>query len=97
MSDFDESKWAKVVYQSQQSEGTKGAFCGIYSVNSALQHPDFLTRESMIPHLEALGKEHGDVCFGAYSIKCLQRAQQWGYKLLYLNNMCAYKNVSKRC
>lgn len=85
------------MYQSQQSEGIKNAFCGMYSVNNALQHPDFLTRESMIPHLEALGAEHGDVRFGAYSIKCLQRAlQQWGYKLLYLNNMSTYKNVSKR-
>lgn len=78
-------------------ENNEYAFCGLYSINNALQHYNFLTPEMMEEHLDVLGQEHGDKKYGGYSIQCLHRAlQQHGYQLLYLNKMATYKNVSKK-
>lgn len=99
MSDKRESKRARLVYQSQHGEKERGAFCGMYSINNALQIRDFLTRDTMVEHLRAFdhtGQDHGSEKFGAYSIACLQRAlQKFGYHLLYLNDFPTFKRARR--
>lgn len=91
----------RFVCQVQDEDDERYSFCGLLSINNALQVRDFLTPVMMRNHLIALerthpGQDHGHPKFGAYSIQCLQVAlNKKGFHLRYLNVVPTFRNVSK--
>ena len=58
---------AKPIVHHQENYSDRYSLCGLFSINNALQKRDFLTIKSMEEHVDALGSDHGDKTYGAYS------------------------------
>jgi hypothetical protein len=92
----------KPVCQNQSGTSDKYAFCGLYSINNALQIRDFLTPALMADNVRELKElepnvDNGHAKYGGYSINSIQRAiRKKGYQLRYLNEVKTFKNVSKK-
>jgi hypothetical protein len=82
---------AKLMVQTQAAEPESRAYCGLYSINNALQVYNFLSVNDMKSQLCELerkrpGEDHGCEVDGHYSMLAFQRTlRRRGYSLVHLN------------
>lgn len=87
--------------QNQEGLASKFSFCGMLSVNNALQIRDFLTQETMIPVLRRLREtdpdtDHGCEHLGAYTTAALHLAcRLQGYNIVYLPNLRKFRSIAR--
>lgn len=89
------------ICQNQSELPDEYSFCGMFSVNNALQSRDFLTPSAMIPVLQRLratdpDTDHGCERLGAYTTTALHLALRLkGMDLVYLPNMRKFRSLSQ--